>query len=107
MYRRNFTFGLAELQNPTDGNAWTPGNNPAKSWTLAGTGQFPPGTDGHDLSSIACAVNIFGQDNVFRQSFNALCFNGGSINSGRGELDTAESVSGRYWEYGLIDDGIL
>lgn len=93
MYRRNFTFGLAELQNPFDGNAWTPGNNPARSWTLAGTGQFPPGTDGHDLSSIACAVNIFGQDNIFRQNFNALCFNGGSINNGRGEFEIAKSVA--------------
>ncbi|CAL8580054.1 hypothetical protein XPA_005788 [Xanthoria parietina] len=66
MYRRNFTFGLAELQSSTDGNAWTAGNNPAQSWTLRETGQFPPGTDGHDLSSIACAVNIFGQDTIFR-----------------------------------------
>lgn len=85
MYRRNFTFGLAELQSPTDGNAWTAGNNPAQSWTLRETGQFPPGTDGHDLSSIACAVNIFGQDTIFRQNFNALCYNGESINKGRGK----------------------
>ncbi|KAL8746235.1 MAG: hypothetical protein Q9190_001722 [Brigantiaea leucoxantha] len=84
MFKRNFTFGLAELQSPTDGNAWTAGNNPAQSWTLAGSGQFPPGTDGHDLSSIACAVNIFGQDNIFRQNYNALCYNGESINKGRG-----------------------
>ncbi|KAL8697313.1 MAG: hypothetical protein Q9224_002379, partial [Gallowayella concinna] len=84
MFRRNFTFGLAELQSPTDGNAWTAGNNPAQSWTLRENGQFPPGTDGQDLSSIACAVNIFGQDNIFRQNFNALCYNGESINKGRG-----------------------
>ncbi|KAL8942162.1 MAG: hypothetical protein Q9216_001809 [Gyalolechia sp. 2 TL-2023] len=84
MFRRNFTFGLAELQSAQDGAAWAADNNPALSWTLGATGEFPPGTDGTDLSSIACAINIFGQDDIYRLRYNALCYNSKSIRSGRG-----------------------
>lgn len=85
MYRRNFTFRLASLSNSQDGAAWSAGNNPALSWNLEKSGVFPPGTDGHDLSSIACAVDFFGQDDIYRTYFNALCYNGESINKGRGK----------------------
>ncbi|KAL8855566.1 MAG: hypothetical protein Q9178_007796 [Gyalolechia marmorata] len=92
MFRRNFTFGLARPTTSNDGGEWTPGTGPAQSWTLARTGEFPPGTDGGDLQAIACAVNTFGQADIYRSEFNGLCFNGGRIPSSRG-FGTAESFS--------------
>ncbi|KAL8782914.1 MAG: hypothetical protein Q9213_005026, partial [Squamulea squamosa] len=92
MFRRNFTFGMALPSDHNDGGAWTPGTGPAQSWTLAKSGEFPPGTDGGDVSAIACAVNTFGQGDVYQADYNGLCFNGGSINSGRG-FRTPESFS--------------
>jgi hypothetical protein len=65
MYKRNFTFGLAAPQNPTDGAVWVPGTGAAQSWLMQ-DGLFPVGTDGHDVSEIACLVNTFGQDELFR-----------------------------------------
>lgn len=83
MFKRNITFGLASPQSHNDGAAWVSGGGPATSWTLKDK-QFPPGTDGSDLTAIACAVNIFGQTNIFSYQFNGLCFNGNSLKSGRG-----------------------
>ena len=83
MFKRNITFGLASPQSHNDGNAWVSGGGPATSWTLKDE-QFPPGTDGSDLTAIACAVNIFGQNKIYGYQFNGLCFNGNSLKSGRG-----------------------
>ena len=75
-----------------DGAAWTPAGGPAQSWTLASSQQFPPGTDGGDVSAIACAVNTFNQPDVYQADYNGLCFNGGSVRSGRGKLLFAQVV---------------
>lgn len=83
MFKRNITFGLASPKNHNDGAAWVSAGGPATSWTLKDQ-TFPPGTDGSDLTAIACAVNIFGQDKIFGYQFNGLCFNGNSLKSGRG-----------------------
>ena len=83
MYKRNFTSGLASPVDHNDGAAWVPGTGPAKSWTLR-DGTFPIGTDGGDLTAIACVVNTFGQNDIFRAPYNGLCFNGEKLKSGRG-----------------------
>lgn len=83
MCERNFTFGLASPADHNDGAAWALTGDPATKWTLAG-GEFPVGTDGGDLTAIACAVNTFGQDDIFHAPYNALCYNGGNIRLGRG-----------------------
>lgn len=83
MFKRNITFGLASPKDHNDGAAWVSAGGPATSWTLQNEA-FPPGTDGSDLTAIACAVNIFGQNKVFGYQFNGLCFNGNSLKSGRG-----------------------
>lgn len=83
MFKRNITFGLASPKDHNDGAAWVSAGGPASSWTLKDQ-TFPPGTDGSDLTAIACAVNIFGQDKIFGYQFNGLCFNGNSLKSGRG-----------------------
>lgn len=83
MFKRNITFGLATPLNHNDGAAWVSTGGPATSWTLKDE-QFPPGTDGSDLTAIACAVNTFGQNKIFGFQFNGLCFNGNSLKSGRG-----------------------
>ncbi len=83
MFKRNFTFGLASPKDHNDGAAWVSGGGSAKAWTQL-DGNFPPGTDGSDISSIACAVNTFGQDDIFGYQYNGLCFNGNSLKSGRG-----------------------
>lgn len=70
-----------------------PAGGPAESWTLYSSQEFPVGTDGHDVQATACAVNTFGQESVYRSEYNGLCFNGGSIGSGRGKLFSAQVVS--------------
>ena len=77
---------MARPATYNDGAAWTPSGGGAQSWTLASSQQFPPGTDGGDITAIACAVNTFGQADVYQADYNGLCFNGGSISSGRGKL---------------------
>lgn len=85
MYKRNFTFGLATPSSADDGAAWaTSGTGAAESWTFASTGQFLPGTDGNDLTTIACAVNTFHQDEIYAYNDNGLCYNGNTI-GGRGK----------------------
>ncbi|KAL9599867.1 MAG: hypothetical protein Q9219_003561 [cf. Caloplaca sp. 3 TL-2023] len=84
VYKRNFTFGLASPQFPSDGGAWAAGVDPALSWVKAGTDEFVPGTDGGDLRAIACAVNLFGQNDIFKADFNGLCWRGTYLPSGRG-----------------------
>ena len=83
MYKRNFTFGLASPTSYNDGASWVPGTGPAESWTLA-DGEFPVGTDGGDVTAIACAVNTFQQHDIFSASYNGLCFNGKYLASGGG-----------------------
>lgn len=85
MYRRNFTFGLASPSSATDGAAWVPGTGPAESWTLQ-DGEFPPGTDGQDVNTIACAVNTFGQKEIYSAPYNGLCSNGAFTDSGFGMM---------------------
>ncbi|KAL2060601.1 hypothetical protein VTL71DRAFT_9242 [Oculimacula yallundae] len=78
MFRKNFTVGLAIPSTTTDGAAWAPdGAQPATSWH--NTGASTPVTD---VQQIACAVNIFNQDEVYRYAaltgqnnrpYNALC----------------------------------
>ncbi len=84
MYRRNFTFGLASPMSDSDGAAWAPGTGPAESWTLMDE-QFPVGTDGQDVNSIACAVNTFGQNDIYGYVYNGLCFRGGYTASSFGK----------------------
>lgn len=91
MFKRNITFGLASPQRANDGAAWVSGGGTATSWTLTDE-QFPVGTDGSDLTAIACAVNIFGQNNIFGYQFNGLCFNGGLLKSGRGTYPPSPSL---------------
>ena len=85
MFKRNFTFGLASPNTFNDGAAWVPSSSDAssQSWELVRGEPVPVGSDGGDVSAIACAVNTFGQDDVFHASFNGLCFNGRNI-PGRG-----------------------
>jgi hypothetical protein len=84
MYKRNFTFGLATPSAANDGASWAlSGTGAAESWTFASAGQFPPGTDGGDLTTIACVVNTFHQDDIFAWGYNGLCYNGNQI-GGRG-----------------------
>ena len=75
MFKRNFTFGLASPTASNDGAAWVPGTGPAESWTHQ-DGTFPIGTDGGDVRAIACAVNTFGQHDIFHAPVNGLCYNG-------------------------------
>ncbi|KAI4193916.1 MAG: hypothetical protein LQ350_008076 [Teloschistes chrysophthalmus] len=79
MYKRNFTFGLATPTSRQDGGQWSAGNNKATGWLRKSTGEFDVGTDGGDVREIACAVNTFGQNDIFRYGFNGLCYNGGNI----------------------------
>ncbi|KAK5011701.1 hypothetical protein LTR28_007843 [Elasticomyces elasticus] len=83
MYKRNFTFGLASPRAYNDGDARAPGTGGAKDWTLT-DGTFPVGTDGGDLTAIACAVNTFQQHDVYIASYNGLCYNGQDLGSGAG-----------------------
>ncbi|KAL8685510.1 MAG: hypothetical protein Q9218_007716, partial [Villophora microphyllina] len=91
MFKRNFTFGLATPLSHDDGGAWS--SDPsfaAKSWELK-DGGFPEGTDGQDVLEIACAVNTFGQDDIFdSRTFNGLCRNGEPLEpKGRGGFGDA------------------
>ncbi|KAL8852652.1 MAG: hypothetical protein Q9221_002412 [Calogaya cf. arnoldii] len=91
-YKRNFTHGLAQPQGPTDGAAWGSGTNGAQSWAhVSPKPQVGNGFSGTNLEQIACAVNIFGQDEVFKQDYNGLCFNGRET-GGRG-FDRQPSTS--------------
>ncbi|ETS82826.1 hypothetical protein PFICI_04702 [Pestalotiopsis fici W106-1] len=67
--RRNFTMGLAAPSTSTDGAAW--GAQPASTWSISGAGQT-------DVTQIACAVNIFGQSDIyqFTGTRNGYCYNG-------------------------------
>ena len=85
MFKRNFTFGMASPSTFNDGAAWVPSPSDAspQSWELVRGEPVPVGADGGDVSAIACAVNIFGQHDVFQAPYNGLCFNSGNIR-GRG-----------------------
>ena len=48
-------------------------------------GQFNVGTNG-DIDSIACAVNTFGQDEIYNVPYNRYCFNGIYTTSGFGDI---------------------
>ncbi|KAL8645553.1 MAG: hypothetical protein Q9226_007250, partial [Calogaya cf. arnoldii] len=76
-YKHNFTHGLAQPQNTGDGDAWDLGTNRAESWDHVNP-QTGTGFSGNNMDQIACAVNIFGQDEVFKTGFNGYCYNGES-----------------------------
>ncbi len=84
MYKRNFTFGMASPRGPKDGGEWSAGVDPAIAWLPKKLEEYLPGTDGGDMSSIACAVNFFGQDEIFKADANGLCFRGSFLATGRG-----------------------
>lgn len=83
MFRRNFTFGLASPASATDGAAWVPSTGPAESWTFK-NGRSPSVASGGDVQAIACVVNTFGQDEIYRPLYNGYCFKG-YLGSGRGK----------------------
>lgn len=112
MYRRNFTFGIASPSSPTDGGQWASSGGGATDWSLYGSGQFPPGTDGGDVRAIACAINTFGQADIFQSEYNAYCYNGGKTTGGKGNpltqslayrnelqiiLQRTKSLNYRFW----------
>ncbi|KAI7407956.1 hypothetical protein KC336_g13253 [Hortaea werneckii] len=72
MFRRNFTFGLASPAGPNDGAAWTPQGVPPTDWQLKSRKTVD--TSG-DMTEIACAVNTFGQSEVYSYAYNGLCWN--------------------------------
>ncbi|KAL8990145.1 MAG: hypothetical protein Q9169_008197, partial [Polycauliona sp. 2 TL-2023] len=80
-YKRNFTHGMAQPQNSGDGAAWGLGTNEAEFWDHL-TDQSGTGIDIYNVDQIACAVNIFGQTEVFKQNWNGQCFNGQPVQSG-------------------------
>lgn len=72
--KRNFTLGLANPTGPADGPAWGSSQS-ASSWSFSG------GTAQTDFTQIACAVNIFGQSDIYKiDSYNGLCWNGRFLN---------------------------
>ena len=107
MFRKNFTFGVVLPSGHNDGGSWTPdGGSGAQRWTLAKTGEFPVGTDGEDRTAIACAVNTFGQNEIYNYEFNAYCYNGRSIAS-RGGFEREASFSKCIVEFATpSNDGI-
>lgn len=73
-WKRNFTLGLANPSGPTNGAAWGSSQS-ASSWNI------PGGSAGTDVTEIACAVNLFGQSDIYTiDSYNGLCFNGNFLN---------------------------
>lgn len=58
MFRRNFTFGIANPQNAQDGAAWTSAGTAPTTWDYSGSGGSA--TLG-DFTEVACAVNTFDQ----------------------------------------------
>ena len=72
MFRRNFTFGLAMPTANNDGAAWAADGTPPTDWQFTGTGDA---THAGDMTAIACAVNTFDQEDVFRYQYNGLCWN--------------------------------
>jgi hypothetical protein len=72
--KRNFTLGLANPSSATDGAAWGSSQS-ASRWSIVG------GTAGTDVTQIACAVNLFGQSDIYTiDSYNGLCYNGNFLN---------------------------
>ncbi|KAL8650554.1 MAG: hypothetical protein Q9226_005099 [Calogaya cf. arnoldii] len=76
-YKHNFTHGLAQPQNTGDGDPRDLGTNRAESWTDVNP-QIGTGFSGNNMDQIACAVHIFGQDEVSKTGFNGYCYNGES-----------------------------
>jgi hypothetical protein len=76
MFKRNFTMGLSQPLSPADGAAWGPsaGGSAMTSYTF--TGGSPGGTS-TDATQIACAINIFGQNNIYQltSGYNGYCLN--------------------------------
>jgi hypothetical protein len=58
MFRRNFTFGLANPHNAQDGAAWASAGSAPTNWDYSGSGGTA--TAG-DFTQVACAVNTFDQ----------------------------------------------
>ncbi|KAI7241261.1 glycoside hydrolase family 18 protein [Hortaea werneckii] len=79
MFRRNVTFGLASPENANDGAAWTLQGTPPTMWQHVGpNGGGSPG----NMNQIACAVNTFDQNEVYRFGHNGLCHNGDEYDTG-------------------------
>lgn len=73
--KRNFTLGLASPSSATDGAAW--GTQSLASYSYGGT-------SGTDVTQVACAVNIFGQTDIYQTgSYNGLCITGFNQNVGK------------------------
>lgn len=68
-------MGLAFPANANDGGSWG-----SQSFTSAT--QLTAGTTTQDATAVACALNIFGQSNIYRYggTFNGYCFNGKTNN---------------------------
>lgn len=68
-------MSLAYPNAEDDADAWNSGQT--MQWTHTGlvTDNTVP-YDEFDVRQIACAVNNFGQDDVYRADYNGLCFRG-------------------------------
>lgn len=95
LYKRNFTFGMASPQSPRDGEEWSAGVDPALGWVPKKLEEYLPGTDGGDLTAIACAVKFFPQNDIFKADFSGLCYRGSNPLTGRGtsNFDTPQISS--------------
>ena len=97
MFKKNYTVGLATPSSPADGDQWVPSNaGPAESWDYTGTS----GSRSMDVEQIVCAVNIFGQDKVYRYGtaagggmYNALCLDSKRKGFGADGKKTANHLS--------------
>jgi hypothetical protein len=90
--KRNFTFGLASPASPSDGAAW--GSQAFSTYTFNSGGGGPRGVVSTDATTIACAVNIFGQNNIYRiGNYNGYCLVPGVTSTAPGMLIQCQSLS--------------
>ncbi|KZF20522.1 glycoside hydrolase family 18 protein [Xylona heveae TC161] len=72
-FKRNFTMGLATPSGPQDTSSW--GTQPiSNARAYSQTANWP----NQDATTVACAINIFGQSDIYRfdGGYNGYCFNG-------------------------------
>ncbi|KAI4182255.1 MAG: hypothetical protein LQ346_006630 [Caloplaca aetnensis] len=74
---------MASPQSPRDGEEWSAGVDPALGWVPKKLEEYLPGTDGGDLTAIACAVKFFPQNDIFKADFSGLCYRGSNPLTGR------------------------
>lgn len=102
MYRRNFTFGLASPTAAQAGGAWVlNGGGPTSFQYSSATTSTLQTTD---MTAIACALNIFDQDEVYRQNFNGFCMTGTYID-GMGWGNTRPQVKRCIIDFGPPSTG--